>query len=151
MTLRTHAVNGVPMALGARAGNAAVSGVNYAAQSIWPIDLAAFYPFPPDGPPMWKVAGAVAILAVTSAAAVIWRRRCPYCFVGWFWYLGMLSPVLGLVTVSSHAMADRYMYLPGIGLYIALAWGGARLAAGSSEGRWVLGTCAGLVIAALAA
>ena len=61
---------------------------------------------------------------------MIWRRRCPYFFVGWFWYLGMLSPVLGLVQVAEHAMADRYMYLPGIGLYIALAWGAWRLAAG---------------------
>ena len=51
-----------------------------------------------------------------SAAAVIWRRRCPYGFVGWFWYLGMLSPVLGLVKIAGIAMADRYMYLPGIGL-----------------------------------
>ena len=48
------------------------------------------------GPPAWKVAGAIAILAAMTTAAVIWRRRCPYCFVGWFWYLGMLTPVLGL-------------------------------------------------------
>ena len=71
------------------------------------------------------MAGALAILAAASAAAVVWRRRCPYLFVGWFWYLGMLIPVLGLIRVADHAMADRYMYLPGIGLYMAMAWGAA--------------------------
>ncbi len=82
---------------------------------------------------------------------MLWRRRCPYIFVGWFWYLGMLTPVLGIVQIAAHAMADRYMYLPGIGLYIALAWGAARLAAGSAEGRWTVGTCAVLAIAVLVA
>jgi Flp pilus assembly protein TadD len=149
MTLRTHNSGNVPLAWSVRIGNAAVSCVTYVVQFFYPVDLAAFYPTPPGGPPIWKVAGAIAILAGVSLATVIWRRRCPYFFVGWFWYLGMLSPVLGLVTVSHHAMADRYMYLPGIGLYIALAWGAARLAAGSAEGRWALGTCAGLVTAVL--
>jgi tetratricopeptide (TPR) repeat protein len=151
MTLWTHVSGGAGVAWSVRIGNAAVSCVTYVVQFFYPVNLAAFYPTPPGGPPLWKVVGAIAILAAVSAAAVIWRRRCPYFFVGWFWYLGMLSPVLGLVTVSNHAMADRYMYLPGIGLYIALAWGAVRLAAGSSEGRWVLGTCAGLVIAVLVA
>ena len=134
MTLRTHVQGGASLPWSERIGNAAVSCVTYVVQLFYPVDLAAFYPYPPGGPPTWKVAGAVAILAVASAAAVIWRRRFPYFFVGWFWYLGMLSPVLGLVKVSDHAMADRYMYLPGIGLYIALAWGAARLAAGSARG-----------------
>jgi Tfp pilus assembly protein PilF len=80
---------------------------------------------------------------------VHWRRRCPYIFVGWFWYLGMLTPVLGLVQVAAHAMADRYMYLPGIGLYIALAWGTARLAADSAERRFTLSACAALAIVVL--
>ena len=70
---------------------------------------------------------------------MIWRRRCPYAFVGWFWYLGMLIPVLGLVKIADHALADRYMYLPGIGLYIALAWGPARLAAGSLAAQLAAG------------
>ena len=81
-----------------------------------------------------------------SAAAVIWRRRCPYFFVGWFWYLGMLTPVLGLVRISDHTMADRYMYLPGIGLYIALAWGATRLAARRPANALGAGGCAVLAI-----
>jgi tetratricopeptide (TPR) repeat protein len=151
ITLRTHTSPGMPTAPSVRIGNAAVSCVNYVADFFFPGRLAAFYPIPPGGPPLWKVAGATAILALISAAAVIWRRRCPYFFVGWFWYLGMLSPVLGVVKIGSLAMADRYVYLPGIGLYIALAWGATRLAARSPTGRWVLGTCAGLVIALLTA
>ena len=63
------------------------------------------------------------MLAGVSAAALVWRRRFPYLFVGWFWYLGMLVPVIGLVQVGSQAMADRYTYLPQIGLCIAVAWG----------------------------
>ena len=90
---------------------------------FYPVDLAAFYPIPPGGPAMWKVAGAAAILVALSTAAVIWRRRCPYAFVGWFWYLGMLFPTLGLVKVcqaldgrSLHVSArHRAIYRAGLG------------------------------------
>ena len=134
MTLLTHASGGVAVAWPVRLGNGVVSCITYIGQLFCPVDLAAFYPIPAGGPAMWKVAGALAILAVVSAAAVIWRRRCPYVFVGWFWYLGMLFPTLGLVKVAWFSMADRYMYLPGIGLYIALAWGATRLVAGARIG-----------------
>ncbi|HEX4146274.1 MAG TPA: tetratricopeptide repeat protein [Pirellulales bacterium] len=147
ITLRTHTSPGIDLALSVRIGNAAVSCINYVAAFFYPVGLAAFYPILPGGPPTWKAAGAIAVLAVISAAALIWRRRCPYLFVGWFWYLGMLSPVLGVVKIGALAMADRYMYLPGIGLCIALAWGATRLAAGSLERLRVLGVCAALVIA----
>ncbi|HEX4145242.1 MAG TPA: tetratricopeptide repeat protein [Pirellulales bacterium] len=149
MTLRTHGSGGVSVPFAQRIANAVVSTATYLVQFFYPVDLVAFYPTPPGGQPLWKVAGALVILAAVTTAALVWRRRCPYLFVGWFWFLGMLSPVLGLVKVSDHVMADRYMYLPGIGLYIALAWGATRLAAGSLEGRWMLGTCAGLAIAVL--
>ncbi len=151
MTVKTHASTGVSVALPVRLGNGAIACVAYISQFFWPVDLAAFYPISPGGPPTWKVAGALAIVAAISAPAVIWRRRCPYVFVGWFWYLGVLFPTLGVFTVAWFSMADRYMYLPSIGLTIALAWGGKRLAAGSAEGRWALGTGAGLAIAALMA
>jgi tetratricopeptide (TPR) repeat protein len=150
ITMRTHAEVERVLPLSLRAAGAAVAGVSYVAAFFWPVDLAAFYPIPPGGPPGWKVAGAFAILAFTTAAAVAWRRKCPYCFVGWFWYLGMLSPVLGLIRIGELAMADRYMYLPGIGLSIALAWGAARLGAGLPERRWMLAAGTGLSIAALA-
>jgi Flp pilus assembly protein TadD len=149
MAILTHAPGAAPRAWPVRLGNAAVACVTYVVQFFYPVDLALFYPYPVGGPPAWKVAGAIAILAIISAAAVIWRRRCPYFFVGWFWYLGMLAPVAGLVQVADHAMADRYMYLPGIGLSIALAWGGARLAERLPRGGLVLAAGAGLATVVL--
>ena len=119
VTLRTHGAGGPWLPWSVRIGNAAVSCVTYVVHLFFPANLVAFYPYPVGGLPTWKVAGAIAILALVSTASVVYRRRFPYCFVGWFWYLGMLSPVLGLVSISDHAMADRYMYLPGIGLYVA--------------------------------
>ncbi|HEY1785535.1 MAG TPA: tetratricopeptide repeat protein, partial [Pirellulales bacterium] len=151
MTLRTHNSGDDAPAWSQRFGTAAVSCVTYIVQFFRPVDLVAFYPMPLGGPPIGQVAVAIAILAGVTTAAVIWRRRCPYLFVGWFWFVGMLSPVLGLIQVSEHAMADRYMYLPSIGLSIALAWGAARLAAGSPERRWALAAGAGLVIVVLVA
>ena len=151
MTLRTHNAGGAVLPWPVRIGNGAVSCVTYLGQFFYPLNLAAYYPVPPAGPPLAKAAGTVAIVVLVSAAAVIWRRRFPYGFVGWFWYLGMLSPVLGLVQVSSHAMADRYTYLPSIGLTIALAWGATRLGAHWPNGRRLLAPCAGLAIALLIA
>jgi tetratricopeptide (TPR) repeat protein len=77
-----------------------------------------------------------------SAAAWAVRRRAPYVLVGWLWYLGMLVPVIGLVQVGSHAMADRYMYLPQIGLMIATAWGCSDLVRSWPQRRWICGTAA---------
>ena len=80
------------------------------------------HPHPQDSLPLWKIVAAATILIGVSIAAVLGRRRLPYLFVGWFWYVGMLVPVIGVVQVGSQAMADRYTYLPQIGLCIALAW-----------------------------
>jgi len=147
--MRTHAEVEIVRPWSLRIAGAAVACVRYVAAFFWPVDLAAFYPMPPGGPPLWQEMGAIAILGLTTAAAVIWRRRCPYGLVGWFWYLGMLSPVLGLVKIGELAMADRYIYLPSIGLSIALAWGAARLAAWLRSERWMLAAGAGLAIAVL--
>jgi tetratricopeptide (TPR) repeat protein len=124
-----EAVIDVPSApLGLRLANALVSYTAYIGQSFWPAGLAAFYPHPGHYAdpwkylPAWKVAGAAALLAAVSALALIGRRKYPYLLVGWLWFLGMLVPVIGLVQVGKQAMADRYMYLPQIGLAIALAW-----------------------------
>jgi tetratricopeptide (TPR) repeat protein len=151
VTLATHAKTprALSLAWPDRLSNAVVALVTYLCQFFYPVNLAVFYPIPTGGNPVWKVAGAAALLAAVSLAATAWRRRRPYLFVGWFWFLGMLVPVLGLVTVSKHAMADRYMYLPGIGLYVAVAWGAARLASGSLAGRWLVVTGTALAIATL--
>src|SRR6185436_15024218 len=105
---------------GRRVGNALVSYVVYLAKTFWPAKLAVFYPLPLIIPP-WKPLAAGALLAAITALA-LWRiRRQPYLAVGWLWFLGMLVPVIGFVQVGRQAMADRYTYLPSIGLFLAVA------------------------------
>lgn len=107
---------------GRRVGNALVSYVVYLAKSFWPTKLAAFYPLP-GAVPLAKAMGAGALLLAITAL-VVWRlRRSPWLAVGWLWFLGMLVPVIGLVQVGRQAMADRYTYLPSIGLFLAITWG----------------------------
>ena len=139
------------MTLPERLANAAVSYVAYLGQLFVPVGLSAFYSYPEAGRPAWQVAAAVALLLAITAAAVIGRRSYPYFFVGWFWYVGMLLPVLGLTSVGAHARADRYTYLSQIGLYIALVWGAMRLGASWPARRWVFGIGSALVLAALMA
>jgi len=151
MTLLSHVGNTTPIvqSWSDRFGNAVVSLATYVFQFFYPADLAAFYPFPAGRYPAWKLAGAILALVAITVAAVFWRRKRPYLLVGWLWFLGMMVPVLGLVHVSDHAMADRYMYLPSIGLAIALAWGTARAAAGLGERPLFIGGCAALAIGLL--
>ena len=139
------------MTLPERLANAAVSCVAYLGQLFVPVGLSIFYSHPEAGRPAWQVAAAVALLLAITAAAVIGRRSYPYFFVGWFWYVGMLVPVLGLTFVGAHARADRYTYLSQIGLYIALVWGAMRLGASWPARRWVFGIGSALVLAALMA
>lgn len=133
MSAQTTAMARVPWT--ARAANALVSYVAYLGQSLWPVDLAAYYPHRQGSEPVWAVAGALLLLAGVSIAVVVWRRRHPYLLVGWLWYLGMLVPVIGLIQVGDQARADRYMYLPLIGLSLALAWLTAEFV-GTSLVRW---------------
>ena len=107
-----------------RLGNALVSCVAYAADMAWPARLAVFYPFPLHVPLWQPVAAGLAVLAVSILVLRSIGRR-PYLAVGWFWYLVTLTPVIGLVQVGSQARADRYTYIPTVGLSIALAWGAA--------------------------
>lgn len=109
--------------LGVRCANAFVSYAAYLWKMIWPRRLAPFYPHPNDTTPTLIVILAVLIVAVTTAASVMYRRTKPYLFVGWLWYLGTLIPVIGLVQVGMQAMADRYTYVPLIGIFIVLSWG----------------------------
>jgi len=106
-----------------RLANALVSYIAYISKMVWPSRLAVFYPHPFNRLPLWQVA-ASALLLLTVSVAVLWfARRRKYLTVGWLWYLGILVPVIGLVQVGSQAMADRYAYLPFIGLFIMIAWG----------------------------
>jgi tetratricopeptide (TPR) repeat protein len=105
-----------------RAANAAVSYVAYIGKMLWPSRLAAFYPFP-RSIPEWYLIGSLLVLIGVSVVAIRAARRRPYLLVGWLWYLGTLVPVIGLVQVGDQAMADRYTYIPLIGLFIMAAWG----------------------------
>jgi len=106
-----------------RLANALVSYARYVIKMIWPQNLAVFYPHPGQSLPMWQAALAGLLLLVISTAVIRVGRRYPYLPVGWLWYVGTLVPVIGLVQVGSQAMADRYTYVPLIGLFIIVAWG----------------------------
>jgi protein O-mannosyl-transferase len=134
-----------------RISNAMVSTVAYLGMWIWPAKLAVFYPYPLDGWPVWKTAAALLVLVSVTAAVLVRRRRNPCLLVGWFWYLLMLVPVIGLVQVGRQAMADRYTYLPQIGLCIALAWGATGAAVAWPHRRWACGAASLLVVVGLAA
>lgn len=110
-----------------RLGNAALACVAYLAKTVWPSGLAVFYPHPGAALPWGSALAAVVGLVVVTAAAVAWRRERPWFLVGWLWYLGTLVPVIGLVQVGEQAMADRYSYVPLIGIFVILAWGAPEL------------------------
>lgn len=107
--------------VGWRIGNALISYAAYLGQFLFPLGLAPCCPRRPVLPP-WQVAAAVLLLVSITAVAVGWRRQRPYLLVGWLWYVGMLVPVIGLVQFGGQAEADRFTYLPQIGLAMALAW-----------------------------
>ncbi|WP_050785588.1 tetratricopeptide repeat protein [Pedosphaera parvula] len=112
------------IALGERIANAFVSYLRYVGKMVWPENLSILYPHPhPAKWPILLVIASVVFVLGMSAAAVVWGRKQRYLFVGWFWFLGTMVPVIGLVQVGIQAMADRYSYIPHIGLFIVLAWG----------------------------
>jgi len=108
--------------LGSRIANMPVSVMTYLEKTLWPHDLAIFYPFS-EQLPIWQVLGAALGILVISAAVIIMMRRLPYLFVGWLWYVITLVPVIGILQLGGFSMADRYHYLPSIGIAVMLAWG----------------------------
>jgi protein O-mannosyl-transferase len=128
-----------------RVGNALVSYVTYLRKTVWPSDLAVFYPAV-STLEVTTAALAAAVLAAITALALRERARRPYLLVGWLWYLGTLVPVLGLVRQGDQAMADRFTYLPLIGIFIAVAWSVESLV--SLRRRPLLGAAAALSLAA---
>ena len=104
-----------------RAANALVSAVTYMGKMFWPAGLSVFYPYP-AAIPFWKVLGAAALLVLITVFVFREKARRPWFFTGWLWYLISLFPVIGIVQVGPQSMADRYTYIPLIGLFIALTW-----------------------------
>jgi Flp pilus assembly protein TadD len=135
--------------LSLRLGDALVAYVIYLGKLIWPSRLAAIYPILDSGWPAWQVIGSLMLLGALTAGAYVLRRRHPYLLIGWLWYLGMLVPVIGIVQVGQQAYADRYTYLPQIGLCIAGAWTAADWAGQRRERRAALGAVALVILCAL--
>jgi Flp pilus assembly protein TadD len=134
--------------LAGRAANALVAYVAYIGRALWPSGLTPFYPYP-QAIPIWSALGALAGLVVVSAFVVRATRRRPYLAVGWFWYLGTLVPVIGLIQVGMQATADRYTYVPLTGLFIVVAWGVPDVLARWRASRSALPSVAVLVLLAL--
>jgi tetratricopeptide (TPR) repeat protein len=107
---------------GARLANAAVAAVTYLGQMIWPFHLAVYYPLQRGGPGPAAAGAALSLLLLASAAALRGRRLRPYLAVGWVWFVVSLLPVLGIVQVGEQAHADRYTYLPSVGIFMAVVW-----------------------------
>jgi protein O-mannosyl-transferase len=122
-------VAGAALSFSSRLINAALAYAGYLRKMIWPVDLAAFYPYRHVLAPR-EVLVALLVLALVSTAVVALRRRAPYLVVGWLWYLGMLVPVIGLMQVGAQGMADRYTYLPLVGIFLMWVWGTAEMIAG---------------------
>jgi protein O-mannosyl-transferase len=137
------------LSLPLRIGNAFIVFVTYVCEMIWPRNLAVFYPHPGSSLPLWEIALSVAFLAAISLGALTLRNRCPYLFTGWFWYVGMLIPVIGIVQVGLQAHADRYTYLPQIGIYVALTWAVEDLSRSWRHRRVILSVAGTAVLAAL--
>ena len=108
--------------LGDRLANAAITYCTYIYQLFWPDRLAVFYPLPVESPALTSSAAATIVIVSITITTIVLRKRLPYLFVGWFWYLVMLLPVIGIWQIGLQAHADRYTYLPGIGLLIGIAW-----------------------------
>jgi hypothetical protein len=129
MTMQAQSGSGAVLSLNAvsvpaRLSNAVVSYVRYLEKALWPVNLAPMYPHPGGSLPAWQIcSGALILLAITAFVAQ--RRTRRYLLVGWLWFLGTLVPMIGLVQVGRQAMADRYAYLPLLGIFIMVCWGAA--------------------------
>jgi protein O-mannosyl-transferase len=150
LTAQRHAIRSLDeQPLTWRVANAAVAYVAYLGKMFYPANLAVLYPLPKGPPSLWEAIAAFAVLLAISIAVFVVRRKRTYLLVGWLWYLGTLAPVIGLVQVGNQAMADRYTYLPQVGLYMAIAWGAAEMAGAWPYRRWVLAAASALIVAGL--
>ena len=120
---RSEAMAGLSLGLGLRLANAVVSYVRYLGKTFCPVSLSIFYPYPGAAIPAWQVAGAFLLLLLITAFVLLRLRRFPWLAVGWFWFVGTLVPVIGLVQVGAPSIAARYTYIPLIGIFVMVAWG----------------------------
>ncbi len=149
-----EAVQGLPslqeISLGTRVGNALLGYGLYLKKMVWPMDLAVIYPLPTDAPSAWSVA--LSALVLVAITVLVWRRRehSRYLVVGWSWYLGTLVPVSGLLQSGFQSMADRYAYVPMMGIFMMVSWGAVECLGDRHRGRRWLAGAGGCVLLALA-
>jgi protein O-mannosyl-transferase len=134
-----------------RVANAALAYTAYLGKTLWPDALAIHYPYPYGGPAILPAVSAFLVLAVVTALVVRMAGRLPYLAFGWLWYLGTLVPVIGLVQVGFQARADRYTYMPLLGIFAAVSWGLAEIAGKSRTARRAVPAAAAVALAALLA
>jgi len=135
--------------LSSRASQAVLSYLTYIRQMFWPTKLAVFYPHSENGSALWRVLLAGAVLAAITILTFLLRKKRPYLVVGWLWYVCMLIPVIGIVQVGLQGHADRYTYLPQIGLYLGVTWWISELLSRWRNGPAALATTAIVIIASL--
>jgi protein O-mannosyl-transferase len=134
------------VSLKARLTNAMVTYLEYLEKTIWPSELSILYPHPENALPLWQgIVSGMALMSITIVVIKFIRKR-PYFSVGWFWYLGTLLPVIGILRVGGHVMADRYVYVPLIGIFIIISWGVPELVSKWRYKEKVLSVSAGIII-----
>ena len=137
--------------LSARLSNALVSYAKYLLLAVWPNDLAVYYPYTGAAITVWQIIGAALVLIAMTAFCLFQRKIRPYLIVGWLWFVGTLVPVIGLVQVGGQTMADRYFYIPSIGLFIAIVFGLADFVERRRVAPWLSAAIACVVVVVLAA
>lgn len=139
-----------PITFQARLTNALSSYATYLGKTFWPSGLSIYYPHRGYLIPFWEITLVIALLASLTILVMYLARRFPYLAFGWLWYIGTLVPVIGLVQVGAQAMADRYTYVPLIGIFIAVSWGISDLVRRWAVPKWVLPVCSTTVLLVLA-
>lgn len=134
------------LSLSDRVANAAIAYAAYLGHTVWPTGLVVHYAYRVETLTLARALGATAILIAITAVALRAGRRSPHLIVGWLWFLGTLIPVIGLIQVGSQSMADRYTYVPLIGLFMAAAWGLAGLADRTPRARWMVAAFSAIAV-----
>jgi tetratricopeptide (TPR) repeat protein len=137
--------------LWARLGNALQAYAAYIRKAVWPSDLAVFYPHPGTNLVLWKTSVAGLFLCVATVLVLRWARQRRWLATGWFWYLGTLVPVIGLVQAGGQAMADRYTYIPLTGLFLVAVWGSRDFVSGIGRTRAAYAAAWGAIVLCLTA
>jgi Tfp pilus assembly protein PilF len=138
-----------PVEWSSRLGNVPVAYARYISKTFWPADLAIVYPYVYRWPTL-AIIGSVMLVVLISVLAVFFLRRKPWLASGWFWFLGTLVPVIGFVQVGAQSMADRYSYIPSIGLFVVIVWAAADFFAARPNGKILIGLVGGSALAACA-